>query len=364
MFADAFRGRRVLVTGHTGFKGAWLSEWLLALGAEVTGFALAPHTEPALFNHLDLGRRMTRHVIGDVRDGVAVMNVMRETAPEFVFHLAAQPLVRLSYQEPAATWATNVQGTIHVMEAIRATPGVRACVVVTSDKCYENREHVWGYRENEPFGGHDPYSSSKGAAEIAVSSWRRSFFHDAAGCRIATGRAGNVIGGGDWSADRIVVDFVQAIAAGRPLSLRNPHATRPWQHVLEPLSGYLWLAARMAAADGQRYADGWNFGPSDASVATVEHLARGLVAAWGAGSVETPGNHGHPHEAGLLKLDVSKAASQLQWRGVWDVQRTIAETVAWYRQCHYGATDLADFTRRQIAAYGADAEVAGLAWIR
>ena len=367
MFAEAFRGRRVLVTGHTGFKGAWLSEWLLALGAEITGFALAPQTEPALFDVLNLRQRLARHVIGDVRDSAAVLDVMRQTSPEFVFHLAAQPLVRLSYHEPAATWATNVQGTIHVLEAIRATPGVRACVVVTSDKCYENREHVWGYRENEPFGGHDPYSSSKGAAEIAVSSWRRSFFHDPAGCRLATGRAGNVIGGGDWSADRIVVDFVRAIAAGQPLSLRNPHATRPWQHVLEPLSGYLWLAARMAVSDGQRYADGWNFGPSDASVATVEHLARGLVAAWGAGSVETPGNHGHPHEAGLLKLDVSKAANLLQWRGVWDVERTIAETVSWYQQfhqqVHQKATDLESFTRRQIAAYVSDANAAGLPWI-
>ncbi|MFM2091953.1 MAG: CDP-glucose 4,6-dehydratase [Planctomycetota bacterium] len=363
-FAGAFAGRRVLVTGHTGFKGSWLSEWLLGLGAEVHGLALAPDTTPSLFAILGLERRLASHRIVDVRDGAAVAATVAAVRPEVVLHLAAQPLVRLSYREPAATWATNVQGTVHLLEALRAVPGCRACVVVTSDKCYENREQVWGYRESDAMGGHDPYSSSKGAAELAVASWRRSFFSTPDAMRLASGRAGNVIGGGDWSADRIVVDFVAAIAAGRTLHLRNPLATRPWQHVLEPLSGYLWLAARLLGGDGARFADGWNFGPADASVTTVKELADRLVAAWGSGSVACAGNAGQPHEAGLLKLDVSKAAAHLGWRGIWDVSRTAAETVAWYRSHHLGGADLADLTRRQIAAYTADARAAGLAWTR
>ena len=362
MFHNAFHQRRVLVTGHTGFKGAWLSQWLLNLGAEVHGFALAPDTTPSLFHLLGLADRLASHRVGDVRDAAAVHAAVAAIRPEVVLHLAAQPLVRLSYREPAATWATNVQGTVHVLEALRGVGGARACVVVTSDKCYENREQVWGYRENEAMGGHDPYSSSKGAAEIAVASWRRSFFQDPAGMRLASGRAGNVVGGGDWSADRIVVDFVKAIAAGQPLRLRNPGATRPWQHVLEPLSGYLWLAARLLDDDGSRFADGWNFGPAEASVTTVKDLAERLVAAWGTGMVETLGNAGQPHEAGLLKLDVSKAAACLAWKGVWDVQRTAEETVAWYKTHHQGTADMRHLTQRQIATYTADARRVGLAW--
>jgi CDP-glucose 4,6-dehydratase len=362
MFADAFRGRRVLVTGHTGFKGSWLSQWLLDLGAEVHGYSLAPNTSPNLFNILGLGQGLHSHNVGDVRDAGAVLAVVRTVAPEIVFHLAAQPLVRLSYQEPAATWATNVQGTIHLMEAIRSVGGVKACVVVTSDKCYENREQVWGYREHDSMGGHDPYSSSKGAAELAVASWRRSYFKDSAGTKLASGRAGNVIGGGDWSADRIVVDFVRAITSDQPLTLRNPLATRPWQHVLEPLSGYLWLAAQMLRADGMRHAEGWNFGPADSSVTTVQDLAERLVAEWGAGRVEAPGNVGQPHEAGLLKLDVAKAGVLLGWRGIWDVQRTVMETVHWYKAHHQGAQNLLDRTRSQISAYSRDAQAARLSW--
>ena len=364
MFDNAFRNRRVLVTGHTGFKGSWLCQWLLDLGAEVHGLALAPDTTPSLSEVLELPSRLASHRIADVREAAAVHAAVAAIRPEMVLHLAAQPLVRLSYREPAATWATNVQGTVHVLEAIRAVGGVRACVVVTSDKCYENREQVWGYRENEAMGGHDPYSSSKGAAELAVASWRRSFFQDPAGLRLASGRAGNVIGGGDWSADRIVVDFVGAIASGKPLCLRNPNATRPWQHVLEPLSGYLWLASRLLWEDGPRFAEGWNFGPADASVTTVKALADRLVAAWGQGRVEIPGNAGQPHEAGLLKLDVSKAAAQLGWRGLWDVERTVVETVAWYKTHHQRSADLKELTRRQIDAYTADARAAGLAWAK
>lgn len=362
MLADAFRGRRILVTGHTGFKGSWLSQWLVELGAEVHGLSLAPDTAPALFEVLGLKKHLASHRICDVRDGAGVQAVCAAVRPEVVFHLAAQPLVRLSYREPAATWATNVQGTIHVLEAVRMLGSVRACVVVTSDKCYENREQVRGYREADAMGGHDPYSSSKGAAEIAVASWRRSFFHEPAGTRLASGRAGNVIGGGDWSADRIVVDFVRAIAAGQPLQLRNPGATRPWQHVLEPLSGYLVLAAKLLQPDGARFADGWNFGPADTSVATVKDLAHLLITAWGSGAVEMPHNVGQPHEANLLKLDVSKAGAGLGWKGIWDVQRTVSETVAWYKNHHLGGCDLAAMTTRQIAVYTSDARQAGMAW--
>jgi CDP-glucose 4,6-dehydratase len=362
MFSDVFRGRRVLVTGHTGFKGAWLSEWLLGLGAEVTGIALACDTSPALFEVLGLAHRIASHQLIDVRDPQVLAQAVARARPEVVFHLAAQPLVRLSYREPAATWATNVQGTVNLLEAVRSVSSVRACVVVTSDKCYENREQVWGYRETDAMGGHDPYSASKGAAELAVASWRCSFFHDPNGCRLASGRAGNVIGGGDWSKDRIVVDFVTSIIAGRPLALRNPRATRPWQHVLEPLSGYLHLAARLFTKGGERFADSWNFGPADTSVTTVEHLSRLLVAAWGAGDIEILGNAGQPHEAGLLKLDVSKANTSLGWQGIWGVERTVRETVTWY-QAHLTDSDVRSLTRQQIAAYSADARAAGLSWI-
>jgi CDP-glucose 4,6-dehydratase len=362
MFADAFRGRRVLVTGHTGFKGSWLCQWLLDLGSEVHGYALASNTVPNLFGVLDLEQRLHSHTTGDVRNAEALLATMRAVAPEIVLHLAAQPLVRLSYREPAATWATNVQGTVNILEAVRVTGGVRACVVVTSDKCYENREQIWGYREHDAMGGHDPYSSSKGAAELAVASWRRSYFQDPHGPKLASGRAGNVIGGGDWSADRIVVDFVKAIATNRTLTLRNPSATRPWQHVLEPLSGYLLLAARMLQKDGMKYADSWNFGPADSSVTTVEDLAERLVAEWGTGRVETSGNAGQPHEAGLLKLDVTKACAHLDWRGIWDVQRTVIETVSWYKAHHQGENNLLNQTRTQIENYAQDAKTAGLSW--
>ncbi|HNY29703.1 MAG TPA: CDP-glucose 4,6-dehydratase [Fibrobacteria bacterium] len=360
MFRDAYRGRKVLITGHTGFKGSWMAEWLLGLGAKVAGYSLAPNTSPSHFDLLGLQDRL-EHVVGDVRDGQALERTVLEFQPEIIFHLAAQPLVRLSYAQPAMTWETNVMGTVNLLEAVRKSPSVKACVVVTSDKCYENREWPWGYRETEAMGGHDPYSASKGAAELVVASYRRSFFKDPSGCRLASGRAGNVIGGGDWSADRIVTDFVRSILADKPLSLRNPKATRPWQHVLEPLSGYLDLGSRLLADGGAGFADGWNFGPSEDSVVLVQDLARLLVGAWNRGEVvvDTTGNH--PHEAGLLKLDCSKARQELGWHGVWGVQETVRRVVAWYKE-HSEGGDMVLRTREQIQSYGDEARRQKLPW--
>ena len=347
-----WKGRRVLVTGHTGFKGSWLTRWLLERGADVAGLALAPETSPSLFSLLGLGERIEHHLV-DVRDAEGVRRVLGGTRPEIVFHLAAQPLVRLSYREPKATWDVNVGGTVNLLEAVRLTGGVRACVVVTSDKCYENHEQVWGYRECDPMGGHDPYSSSKGATELAVASWRRSFFQDPAGTLLASARAGNVIGGGDWAADRLMVDFVRAIAQGEPLVLRNPAATRPWQHVLEPLSGYLRLAEALHGQAGHGYAGAWNFGPQDDSVVTVGQLARRLVDTWGQGEVVVARDPAQPHEAGLLKLDCSKARAGLGWHGVWDFPETIRRTVEWYRGHSLGG-DPETLTLQQIKAYQED----------
>lgn len=360
MFASFYNGKRVLVTGHTGFKGSWLCEWLLSLGAKVAGYALVPDTNPSHFEILGLADRIC-HTVGDVSDAASIAAMVQDFKPDVVFHLAAQPLVRLSYREPASTWETNVMGTVNLLEAVRACPSVKACVVVTSDKCYENREWPWGYRETEAMGGHDPYSASKGAAELVVASYRRSFFQDPSGCRLASGRAGNVIGGGDWSADRIVTDFVKSILAGRPLELRNPAATRPWQHVLEPLSGYLELGRRLCGSDGPGFAEGWNFGPSEESVVLVQELARKLVSRWGKGDVvvDTTGNH--PHEAGLLKLDCSKARSRMGWHGVWGVQETVCRVVDWYKE-HSEGGDMRLRTREQIESYSNEAARQRLPW--
>jgi CDP-glucose 4,6-dehydratase len=360
MFQNAFRGKRILVTGHTGFKGAWLTRWLLDLGAEVTGLALAPNTTPSLFNLLRLKEHVRHHEI-DIRDAESLRAVVAKARPEIVLHLAAQALVRLSYLEPKGTWDVNVGGTVNLLEAIRQVNGVGACVVVTSDKCYENREQVWGYRECDPMGGHDPYSSSKGAAELAVASWRNSFFKGNGQTRLGSARAGNVIGGGDWAADRIVVDFVKSIIHGQPLILRNPLATRPWQHVLEPLSGYLALAEGLFRGEDVGLAKGWNFGPAEANVVTVETLTRCLVATWGEGQVKVHRDPNTPHEAGLLKLDCSMAKSALGWHGVWNIEDTVRHTVEWYRGFHTGG-DAERLTQGQIVAYQNDATRAKLPW--
>lgn len=360
LFGGVFSGRRVLVTGHTGFKGSWLTAWLLTLGAEVTGYALDPPTDPSLFDELGLAARI-RHVIGDVRDPAALASVFDAAQPEIVFHLAAQPLVRLSYEQPVETFGTNVMGTVHVLEAARGCGSVRVIVNVTSDKCYENRETGQAYREDDAMGGFDPYSSSKGCAELATAAYRRSFFGEGSTVRLASARAGNVVGGGDWARDRIVPDCIRALGAGRPIVVRNPDAVRPWQHVLEPLSGYLHLAARMWA-DGHDFDEGWNFGPDAEGVVTVREVVEAVLAAWGSGSWETPGSAAkQPHEAKLLSLDTSKARERLDWRPVWDVGHTLRATAAWYAARHDGA-DVAAITAADIKAYVSAATAAGAAW--
>lgn len=325
---DFWRGRRVFITGHTGFKGSWLALWLSQMGARVTGYALPAPTDPSLFDQARVGE-LVHHVEGDVRDMAALETAMAAADPEVVFHLAAQALVRHSYAEPIETYATNVMGTVHVLDACRRIAGLRAVVCVTSDKCYENREWVWPYRENDPMGGHDPYSSSKGAAELVVSAYRRSFFAEGGGIGVASVRAGNVIGGGDWAADRLVPDIVRAIIAGRRPEIRSPGAIRPWQHVLEALGGYLLIAERLLAGDAS-IATGWNFGPADDDARPVGWIADRMIAAWGADGWDRPEGI-HPHEAHLLKLDCSKARRELGWRPAMDLGAALEKTVAWYR---------------------------------
>ncbi len=325
----------VLVTGHTGFKGSWLSLWLSRLGARVAGLALAPPTQPSLFEVASLSR-MVRHFEGDIRDRPFVDRVFSETAPRVVFHLAAQALVRPSYDDPVATYATNVMGTVNVLDAVRRQPGVKALVVVTSDKCYENREWCWPYRENDPLGGRDPYSSSKACCELVTAAYRQSYFAaDRAGTAgpvgVASARAGNVVGGGDWARDRLVPDVLAALTQGRELQLRHPEAVRPWQHVLEPLSGYLSLAERLCAEAGT-YSEAWNFGPDAGGQGTVEQVARGLAARWrGDASIGSAAQTDGRHEAGSLRLDSSKARTVLGWRPRLDLETTLDWVVSWTR---------------------------------
>ena len=365
----AFAGRSVLVTGHTGFKGSWLCEWLLLLGARVTGFSLPPPTEPALFAQLALEPRIA-HVIGDLRDAAALTACVRSAQPDFIFHLAAQPLVRRSYREPVETYATNVLGTAHLLEAIRTI--ARPCVVVcaATDKCYENREWLHAYREEDALGGYDPYSSSKAAAELVTAAYRRSFFQNDAvrGVALASVRAGNVIGGGDWAEDRIVPDCMRALDRGEPIAVRNPHATRPWQHVLEPLGGYLTLACALAearaAADSARVAacaSAFNFGPALDSNRNVGELVSEVLK-HRAGSSIDQSDPAAPHEAGRLNLAIDKAFHLLGWQPVWSFERCVAETVRWYARAP--REDTAEFTRAQIRAYVSEAATAGHEWAR
>lgn len=325
-----YAGKSVLVTGHTGFKGGWLARWLVRQGANVTGFALAPDQEPNLFELAALARDM-HSVLGDVRDLDAVRRVVADAKPEIVFHLAAQSLVRRSYREPVETYATNVMGTVHLLDVCRGAESVRSVVVVTSDKCYENREWLWGYRENDAMGGADPYSSSKGAAELVSAAYRRSFFSKSGSAGIATARAGNVIGGGDWSEDRLLPDIVRGATNGTEIAIRNPASTRPWQHVLEPLSGYLLLAERVYKEPGT-FADGWNFGPDPGAVMDVGSVATRFVAALGRGRLAMPPpDPDAPHEARFLALDCSKARTLLGWQPRLDLGQALDMTAAWYR---------------------------------
>ncbi len=344
-----WRGKRVFLTGHTGFKGGWLALWLADMGAEVHGYALPPPTTPNLFAATSLQGRLASSTIADIRDAATLTQAMRTAQPDIVFHLAAQPLVRHSYVAPVETYAVNVMGTVNLLEAARQTPGVKAVINVTTDKCYENREWVWPYRENEAMGGFDPYSSSKACSELVTAAYRRSFL-EPAGIHLASARAGNVIGGGDWADDRLVPDFLRALDAGQTLAIRSPQATRPWQHVLEPLSGYLVLAEKLFSGS-QGYADAWNFGPEEADARPVQWIVEYLCgqvpgAAWQCDA--SP----QPHEANMLKLDSSKARACLGWRPRWRLQTALGMTLAWHRAWKQGA-DMAAASVQQIHEYEA-----------
>lgn len=347
-----WRGKRVFLTGHSGFKGGWLSLWLQHLGADVTGFSLPAPTTPSLFEEACVADGM-RSLTGDIRDQESLSRALIEAQPEIVIHMAAQPLVRYSYEHPVETYATNVMGTVHLLEAVRHSPGVKSLVVVTTDKCYENREWAWGYRENEPMGGYDPYSNSKGCVELVCMAYRSSFFNPerfaSHGLGLATARAGNVIGGGDWARDRLLPDILAAFAEGRPVSIRNPASIRPWQHVLEPLRGYLSLAEQLYV-HGPAAASAWNFGPDDSDARPVEWIVRRMAELWGEGARWQISAGEHPHEAHYLKLDISKARSALGWHPVLRLDDALALTIAWARG-HMAGENARKLTLEQIGRY-------------
>jgi CDP-glucose 4,6-dehydratase len=347
-------GRRVLLTGHTGFKGSWLSLWLQSMGADVTGYALAPPTTPSLFDVADVSKGMTSH-LGDIRDLAKLQAVFAEHQPEIVFHMAAQPLVRYSYQNPIETYSTNVMGTVNLLEAVRSTPGVKAVVNITTDKCYENKEWVWGYRENEPMGGYDPYSNSKACAELVSAAYRSSFFnadnYDKHGVAIATVRAGNVIGGGDWAQDRLIPDILAAFEQKRKVEIRNPHAIRPWQHVMEPLRGYITLAEQLFER-GPSFGEGWNFGPNDEDAKPVGWIVEEMAGLWGANAQWQVDAGDHPHEAHYLKLDISKARSRIDWHPVLRLKDALVLIIDWSKQCQLGV-NMRQLTLAQLQTYQA-----------
>ena len=349
-----WKGRHVLITGHTGFKGSWLSLWLQSMGAKVVGYALTPPTNPSLFEVARVGLGMTS-VIGGIRDLAHLQAVLTEHQPEIVIHMAAQPLVRYSYLEPVETYSTNVMGTVNLLEAVRHTKSVKAVVNVTSDKCYENREWAWGYRENEAMGGYDPYSNSKGCAELVTAAYRSSYFsaekYQEHGVAIASGRAGNVIGGGDWAEDRLIPDMMRAISSGQPVSIRNPHSIRPWQHVLEPLSGYLLLAQKLYE-EGSAFGEGWNFGPSDDDAKPVQWILDNLTKTWGDGASWKLDGGDHPHEAHYLKLDCSKAKMRLNWQPRWSLDKAIDQISVWHK-AHLAGADMQAMCLQQINQYEA-----------
>ncbi|TAL02893.1 MAG: CDP-glucose 4,6-dehydratase [Verrucomicrobia bacterium] len=365
LFGGVYSGKNIFVTGHTGFKGAWLCEWLLSLGAKVTGYSLPPPTNPSLFAQTDLAKRIT-HIEADVRDSAKLATAVRDAQPDFIFHLAAQPLVRESYRTPVETYDTNVMGTIHLLEAAKTLAKPCALVCITTDKCYENKEWVYGYREEDPLGGYDPYSSSKAAAEIAIAAWRRSFFKEHP-VKIASARAGNVIGGGDWAADRIVPDCVRALQKKEAISVRNKRATRPWQHVLEPLSGYLWLGARLSqlTAYNPQLCAAFNFGPGHDANRNVADLVEEVLKHW-PGKWEDRSDPKAVHEANLLQLTTDKASALLGWAPCWGFTDSVRETIQWYHTAHTDSSTatLHRLTLRQIAEYEIAAARSGVAWAK
>lgn len=352
MNSEFWRGKSVLLTGHTGFKGSWMSLWLQSMGAQVTGYALNPPTEPSLFEAARVAEGMTS-IIGDIRDLEKLQAVFAEHQPEIVFHMAAQPLVRYSYSAPVETYSTNVMGTVNLLEAVRHTGSVKSVVNITTDKCYENREWEWAYRENEPMGGFDPYSSSKGCAELVSAAYRSSFFNTANyskhGVALATVRAGNVIGGGDWAEDRLIPDILRAFEQGKVVNIRNPNSIRPWQHVLEPLRGYLTLAEQLYN-HGPRFAEGWNFGPNDEDARPVGWIVEKMVKLWGNGASWQNDSGEHPHEANYLKLDISKARKHLAWHPALRLDDALQFIVDWAQQRQAGA-DVRQLTLAQINTY-------------
>ncbi len=344
---DFWRGKRVFLTGHTGFKGSWLSLWLQSMGAHLQGYALPPPTQPALFEEAKVAQGMLS-TVGDVRDLSHLTEAMRRFAPEIVLHMAAQPLVRLSYAQPVDTYATNVMGTVHLLEAARLTDSVRVVLNVTTDKCYENQEWHWGYREDEPMGGHDPYSNSKGCSELVTSAYRRSFMAER-GIALASARAGNVMGGGDWAQDRLVPDILRALEKQQAVLIRNPHAIRPWQHVLEPLSGYLCLAQHLSAS-GQAFAQAWNFGPRDEDAQPVQWIVQRMTQAWSQGATWQVAQGDHPHEAHFLKLDISKARAELGWQPRWSLDTALQKITEWH-QAWLAGRNVRELCLSQIAQY-------------
>lgn len=352
LFDGIYSDKKVLITGHTGFKGSWLSLLLHKLGANVYGYALEPPTTPSLFEEAKIGELITSY-IGDVRDLDQLSHVFDQVKPEIVIHMAAQPLVRDSYKIPVETYAINVMGTVNVLEACRRTSSVKVIVNVTTDKCYENKEWHWGYRENEPMGGYDPYSNSKGCSELVTSSYRNSFFnpkdYNEHGVAIASARAGNVIGGGDWAGDRLIPDFIRAISQNRKVVIRSPYAIRPWQHVLEPLNGYLTLAAKLFS-EGPKYDGGWNFGPDDKDAKNVEWITRTLCNLWGNGASYAVDTNPQPHEANYLKLDCSKAKAELGWEPRWNIHKTLESIVEW-NKVYLRGENVRKITENQIEEY-------------
>lgn len=352
MNPDFWRGKKVFVTGHSGFKGSWLSLWLHEMGAIVKGYSLPAPTTPSLYEEAQIGGCVESEE-GDIRNFEQLRKSISLFQPEIVFHMAAQPLVRLSYDDPIGTYSTNVMGTVHLLEAVKQVGGIKAVVNITSDKCYENREWVWGYREEEAMGGYDPYSNSKGCAELVASSYRQSFFNEDKyedhGCALASVRAGNVIGGGDWADDRLIPDMLKAFSNGDAVEIRSPHAIRPWQHVLEPLSGYITIAEHLYE-NGTEYAEGWNFGPREDDAKPVQWIVENLVHQWGKGASWYLSEGEHPHEAHYLKLDCSKARMRLNWQPVWGLEETLNRIVVWQKAWLNGE-DIKQHTLNEIKEY-------------